>query len=596
MKKKLLALSVSLVMVFSNLLVVSGIESDSTNDPVLTNEITENRETNQNPATDGQVRPEVNNDSETSTPPDQDGLDGDSSQEGEETNPDETEPAPVPEVTTLSYRSHVQDLGWQNYLNSPAISGTEGRSLRLEAINIKLESNKYTGDINYSTHVQNIGWQKTVKNNQLSGTEGRSLGVEAIKINLTGEIAKHYDIYYRCHVQTKGWLGWSSNGEMAGTSGFTYRMEAIQIKLVAKDEENKPDTSKVGYIRTYNNNELTYNAHVQNIGNVPSVNNSQTIGTVGRGLRMEAMSMKLNTSSPNTLSGGIQYRGHVQDIGWSGFVSNGGIIGTTGKSKRLEAIQIRLTGEVANEYDIYYRCHVQNLGWLGWAMNGQSAGTEGLSYRLEAVQVIMQPKITTNHISNSNYHRSGKTGWFYEGGYKLYYQNGNLVTDTSNICDRSGGFLTKVNRTTNTVTVYARDGGNGYIVPVKAFTCSVGLNGATPRGTFRTTNKYRWHTLMGPSYGQYCTRIVGGILFHSVAGYNMTSYNLRASDYNKLGQAASHGCVRLCVRDAKWIYDNCSSGMTVVIYDDANPGPFGKPATIKIPANQNWDPTDPAIK
>ena len=100
---------------------------------------------------------------------------------------------------------------------------------------------------------------------------------------------------------------------------------------------------------------------------------------------------------------------------------------------------------------------------------------------------------------------------------------------------------------------------------------------------------------MGPSYGQYCTRIVGGILFHSVAGYNYTSYNLPASEYNKLGQPASHGCVRLNVRDAKWIYDNCGLGMTVVIYDSSYPGPLGKPATIKIPASQNWDPTDPNV-
>ena len=73
----------------------------------------------------------------------------------------------------------------------------------------------------------------------------------------------------------------------------------------------------------------------------------------------------------------------------------------------------------------------------------------------------------------------------------------------------------------------------------------------------------------------------------------MTSYNLSAAEYNKLGSPASHGCVRLCVRDAKWIYDNCSLGMQVIIYDNPNPGPFGKPATIKIPPTQNWDPTDP---
>ena len=99
---------------------------------------------------------------------------------------------------------------------------------------------------------------------------------------------------------------------------------------------------------------------------------------------------------------------------------------------------------------------------------------------------------------------------------------------------------------------------------------------------------------MGPSYGQYCTRVVGGVLFHSVAGSNMTSYNLSAAEYNKLGSPASHGCIRMTVRDAKWIYDNCSLGTKVTISDTAYT-PYDKPSAPKIPASQNWDPTDPNV-
>ena len=174
--------------------------------------------------------------------------------------------------------------------------------------------------------------------------------------------------------------------------------------------------------------------------------------------------------------------------------------------------------------------------------------------------------------------------------------DGVLQKDVHNIIGRQSRYVAEVNRQTCTVNIYASDGANGYIIPVIAFTCSVGMpDTPTPTGTFHTLNKYRWHELMGPSYGQYCTRIVGGILFHSVAGSNMTSYNLSAAEYNKLGQPASHGCVRLCVRDAKWIYDNCELDMEVRIFDSSFAGPFGKPATIKIPASQNWDPTDPNI-
>ena len=187
-------------------------------------------------------------------------------------------------------------------------------------------------------------------------------------------------------------------------------------------------------------------------------------------------------------------------------------------------------------------------------------------------------------------------GWKYIGRYKYYFdKSGYMLQDLDGVLGRQSSYEITVNRKRCQVMVYAKDGSNGYIIPVKTFTCSVGLPSTpTPTGTFYTPNKYRWHTLMGPSYGQYCTRINGGILFHSVAGYNMTSYNIHARDYNKLGSPASHGCVRLNVRDAKWIYDNCSLGTKVTISDSVAT-PFDKPATIKIPANQNWDPTDPNI-
>ncbi|MEE1178842.1 MAG: L,D-transpeptidase family protein [Lachnospiraceae bacterium] len=186
------------------------------------------------------------------------------------------------------------------------------------------------------------------------------------------------------------------------------------------------------------------------------------------------------------------------------------------------------------------------------------------------------------------------TGWKRIGGYKYYFNgSGAMVQDLDSVIGRQSSYYITVNRAKCQVMVYAKSETGRYDIPVKTFVCSVGLPSTpTPTGTFTTPAKYRWHTLMGPSYGQYCTRIVGGVLFHSVAGSNMTSHNLSAGNYNMLGQPASHGCVRLCVRDAKWIYDNCALGTTVTISDTAAT-PFDKPTSIKIPASQNWDPTDP---
>jgi hypothetical protein len=157
-------------------------------------------------------------------------------------------------------------------------------------------------------------------------------------------------------------------------------------------------------------------------------------------------------------------------------------------------------------------------------------------------------------------------------------------------------YYIKVNRQQNCVTIYGKDSKGNYTVPVKAMACSVGLNNATPTGTFRMSGKYRWHELVGGVQGQYCYRITGSILFHSVYYSSQNPSTLNYTEYNKLGQTASHGCIRLNVADAKWIYDNCPSGTKVTIYDSKDAGPLGKPSTLKIDTSSSyrgWDPTDP---
>jgi hypothetical protein len=72
---------------------------------------------------------------------------------------------------------------------------------------------------------------------------------------------------------------------------------------------------------------------------------------------------------------------------------------------------------------------------------------------------------------------------------------------------------------------------------------------------------------------------------------------LQTETYNDLGKAASHGCVRLQVKDAKLIYDIVKNRNTKVkIYDSSYAGPFDKPVIEKIPAGQKYDPTDSAVK
>ena len=159
-------------------------------------------------------------------------------------------------------------------------------------------------------------------------------------------------------------------------------------------------------------------------------------------------------------------------------------------------------------------------------------------------------------------------------------------------------YYIKVNRRQNCITIYTLDENGEYTVPYKAMICSTGLYNATPRGTFHLSTKYLWRELYGKVYGQYATRITGGVLFHSVPYYKKSKSALCTDKYNKLGQQASMGCVRLTVEDAKWIADNCPSGTTVEIYDDDDPGPLGKPEAAHIDTdspNKGWDPTDPDV-
>ena len=157
-------------------------------------------------------------------------------------------------------------------------------------------------------------------------------------------------------------------------------------------------------------------------------------------------------------------------------------------------------------------------------------------------------------------------------------------------------YYIKINRQQNVITVYEKDENGEYTEPIRAILCSTGLYNATPKGVFHLSNKYIWRELNGGVYGQYASRITGGVLFHSVPYASKNKSTLYWDKYNKLGQQASMGCVRLTVEDAKWIYDNCPSGTAVEVYDSEDPGPLGKPETIKLDkdnANRGWDPTDP---
>lgn len=134
----------------------------------------------------------------------------------------------------VGYQTHVQDYGTQAYVYDGAMAGTEGECKRMESIRMKLPSS-VNSSIQYRSHVQDIGWEKNwASNGSLSGTTGQCKRLEAIQIKLSGDVAKDYDVYYRVHAQDYGWLAWAKNGESSGTEGYAKRLEAIEVRLVPK--------------------------------------------------------------------------------------------------------------------------------------------------------------------------------------------------------------------------------------------------------------------------------------------------------------------------------------------------------------------------
>lgn len=323
----------------------------------------------------------------------------------ESTSETEEKPDEEPEKEpSISYTTHIQDIGWQNQVKDGEMAGTEGQAKRLEAIKITLKDLSGV-KIKYQTHIQDIGWQDWKYDGTLAGTEGQSKRLEAIRIEL--EENDKYSIMYRVHIQDIGWQDWRYDGEKAGTEGQSKRLEAIQIKIVEKQTSIS----------------VNYSVHVQDIGWQNWKAEEKIAGTEGQSKRLEAIKIELLTNIKNLK---LKYRVHIQDIGWQDWKDSEEMAGTEGQSKRLEAIQIKL--ENTQDYSIEYRVHVQDIGWQDWVKDGEISGTEGQSKRLEAIQIrIISKENDSDSQEEPKFERQegtyGKTGLNVadKGGSELKY-------------------------------------------------------------------------------------------------------------------------------------------------------------------------------
>lgn len=182
---------------------------------------------------------------------------------------------------------------------------------------------------------------------------------------------------------------------------------------------------------------------------------------------------------------------------------------------------------------------------------------------------------------------SGKmvTGWIKVGGTWYYmYPSGKMARDTTIDGYKIGSsgamlnlgltsmynriywkssptaYLIAVDRSSRKVGIYK--GGKNSWNNVYTWDCTVGAPSTpTITGTFQVGNKGYYFDSKEGFRCYYYTQISGDYLFHSVLYHK----NGTLAD-GRLGMALSHGCVRMNINNAKWIYDNIPRRSTIVIY------------------------------
>lgn len=148
------------------------------------------------------------------------------------------------------------------------------------------------------------------------------------------------------------------------------------------------------------------------------------------------------------------------------------------------------------------------------------------------------------------------------GGEETVSENDNPGKNEDQNIDfsNSDNFRIEVDLTKQKVFVYYKDN------LIKEMICSGGTDQSpTPRGEFETSDKIKYSWVERFDVGAfYWTRFYKKYLFHSVPFDK--NREMIIEEYEKLGSPVSHGCIRLKLEEAKWLYDKLPSGVKVIIY------------------------------
>lgn len=143
------------------------------------------------------------------------------------------------------------------------------------------------------------------------------------------------------------------------------------------------------------------------------------------------------------------------------------------------------------------------------------------------------------------------------------------------------------------VTVYQKDDAGEYTRIVRRMVCTTGKTepqgiepaSPTPSGRWKIGARERFgkFAAFGGEYARYWTQIVGGVYFHSIMFGKRELTALKKGPFGSLGNTGSHGCVRLYVEDAKWLYYHACPGTTVNVLARSRREEFSASLKTKMP-------------
>ena len=95
-------------------------------------------------------------------------------------------------------------------------------------------------------------------------------------------------------------------------------------------------------------------------------------------------------NQPEGMTGTISYQVNLSGTGWLDWTEDMAEAGRGDGEMPLEAVRIYLTGQLAEQYNVYYKV-LQNGAWTEWAMNQAAAGIEGAGLRIDGIRIAIMP-------------------------------------------------------------------------------------------------------------------------------------------------------------------------------------------------------------